>query len=616
MAFKQEIEDSYTNGVKGIILAGGTGTRLHPITRAVSKQLLPIYDKPMIHYPLSTLMLSGLREILLITTPHDQDAFFRLLGDGSQFGIRLTYVVQDQPNGLAEALILGEKFLDGDKCALILGDNLFYGPGLGTHLQQNTDVNGALIFAYQVSDPSAYGVVEFDDNGHGHLDRREARSRPRAATPCRASTSTTSEPRSSLTSFTPSARGELEITALNNAYLERGELRVEVLSRATTWLDTGTHESLYEAGGLIRTLQHRTGMRIGDVEQIAQRSGLDLVSPETIARRWRSLPSRKVTVTTCRGASMSTIAIPQPRRVLADLVPASLLAEIALVVGAAALVGALAQISIHLSFTPVPITGQTLGVMLAGTALGWRRAGLAMGLYVAAGIAGVPWFADHASGYVGCELRLPHRLRRRGRRARLGRRTRRRPHVARAFVAMAVGDAIVFLIGVTWLDYALHVSVATAIAYGFTPFVWGELIKAGIAGVALPSSWRLVDRATKQVESAQPTKAQEAPPSRRARGACGGPVSVDRASRSARRLRARGAPRCPSLAVASTIPAASASGPPNRRAVVAADDRGRLREAVTDDRPELFVERRDRSPLRSCTNSRDPHASRDSRSPA
>jgi glucose-1-phosphate thymidylyltransferase len=269
LAFRKGEVDSYTNGVKGIILAGGTGTRLHPITRAVSKQLLPIYDKPMIFYPLSTLMLSGLREILLITTPHDQDAFSRLLGDGTQIGIRITYVVQDQPNGLAEALILGEKFLDGEKCALILGDNLFYGPGLGTHLQQNTNVNGALIFAYQVSDPSAYGVVEFDKSG-AVISIEEKPAVPKSSYAVPGIYFYDERASEFAHQLKPSARGELEITALNNAYLERGELRVEVLSRATTWLDTGTHESLYEAGGLIRTLQHRSGMRIGDVEQIAR----------------------------------------------------------------------------------------------------------------------------------------------------------------------------------------------------------------------------------------------------------------------------------------------------------------------------------------------------------
>lgn len=253
-------------------MAGGTGTRLHPITRAVSKQLLPIYDKPMIYYPLSTLMLSGLREILLITTPHDQDAFSRLLGDGSQIGIEITYVIQDKPNGLAEALILGEKFLDGEKCALILGDNLFYGPGLGTHLQQNTSVAGALIFAYQVGNPSAYGVVEFDDNG-GVLSIEEKPKAPKSTYAVPGIYFYDERASSFARQLKPSERGELEITALNNAYLELGELRVEILSRATTWLDTGTHESLYEAGGLIRTLQHRNGMRIGDVEQIARDQG-------------------------------------------------------------------------------------------------------------------------------------------------------------------------------------------------------------------------------------------------------------------------------------------------------------------------------------------------------
>jgi glucose-1-phosphate thymidylyltransferase len=262
----------YTNGVKGIILAGGNGTRLHPITRAVSKQLLPIYDKPMIYYPLSTLMLAGLREILLITTPHDQDAFHRLLGDGSQFGLQLSYVVQDHPRGLAEALILGEEFLDGDKCVLILGDNLFYGPGLGTHLRQNVDLEGALIFAYQVSDPSAYGVVEFTDDGTV-ISIEEKPTAPKSSYAVPGIYFYDEKASQIARQLTPSARGELEITALNNAYLERGELRVEVLSRATTWLDTGTHESLYEAGGLIRTLQHRSGLRIGDVEQIGRDQG-------------------------------------------------------------------------------------------------------------------------------------------------------------------------------------------------------------------------------------------------------------------------------------------------------------------------------------------------------
>ena len=258
--------------MKGIVLAGGSGTRLYPTTKAVSKQLLPVFDKPMIYYPLSTLMLAGIREILMITTPHDQAAFQRLLGDGSFCGLSIEWVVQDQPNGLAQALILGEEFLDGDSCALILGDNLFYGAGLGTQLAQHHEVEGALIFAYQVTDPERYGVVEFAEDGTV-LSLEEKPDQPKSQFAIPGIYFYDNQASAMARALTPSARGELEITDLNLAYLAKNQLRVDVLPRATTWLDTGTFESLYEAGGFIRTLQHRSGLRVGDVEQIARDLG-------------------------------------------------------------------------------------------------------------------------------------------------------------------------------------------------------------------------------------------------------------------------------------------------------------------------------------------------------
>jgi len=258
--------------VKGIILAGGTGSRLWPITKGVSKQLLPVYDKPMIHYPLSTLMAAGLRDILIITTPEDSASFSRLLGDGTAWGMNLCYAVQPRPEGLAQAFLIAEEFLDGDAAALILGDNLFYGPSLGRRLSALTDQAGAHVFAYEVANPSEYGVVEFDTTGRViSVEEKPARPKSNYAVPgLYFYDSTVVEVARSIT---PSARGELEITAVNDHYLHQGSLTVTVLERGTAWLDTGTFRSLQDAGEFVRVMEDRTGTKVGCVEEVAWRNG-------------------------------------------------------------------------------------------------------------------------------------------------------------------------------------------------------------------------------------------------------------------------------------------------------------------------------------------------------
>jgi glucose-1-phosphate thymidylyltransferase len=258
--------------MRGIILAGGTGTRLHPITRGVSKQLLPVYDKPMIYYPLSTLMMAGLREILVITTPADGDQFRRLLGDGSALGLRMEFAVQPRPEGLAQAFLIGEEFLDGDSACLVLGDNIFYGTGLGTALKKKTTVAGGHVFAYRVSNPSDYGVIEFDDGGQA-LSIQEKPEHPRSSYAVPGLYFYDSDVVDIARAIRPSARGELEITAVNEQYLRRGSLAVTVLDRGTAWLDTGTFDSLMAAGEFVRVLEHRQGLKVGCVEEIAWREG-------------------------------------------------------------------------------------------------------------------------------------------------------------------------------------------------------------------------------------------------------------------------------------------------------------------------------------------------------
>ena len=258
--------------MKGIILAGGTGSRLWPITKGVSKQLLPVYDKPMIHYPLSTLMAAGLREVLVITTPEDSESFSRLLGDGSAWGMRIDYAVQPRPEGLAQAFLIAETFLAGDQAALILGDNLFYGRGLGRRLATLTDQQGAHVFAYEVADPSEYGVVEFDADGVAlSVEEKPARPRSNYAIPGLYFYDETVVDVAK--SIQPSPRGELEITAVNDHYLRAGTLTVTVLERGTAWLDTGTFRSLQDAGEFVRVMEDRTGTKVGCVEEIAWRNG-------------------------------------------------------------------------------------------------------------------------------------------------------------------------------------------------------------------------------------------------------------------------------------------------------------------------------------------------------